>query len=179
MTVSRVKQDRDAITCRSFTARGSWPFESDRCLRPRWAGIATDSMERNVPVKKTTDMSQPSTDLVGDEPAGLAAANRAVDLAGRVLLLEKGSEVGGSAALSAGILWTAPDVEVGRRIQPDGDPLLTRLVIEGYEQAVADVRAAGVTVSPEWRDHLEWGRACKIDLADLFARWSAKVKSSG
>jgi succinate dehydrogenase/fumarate reductase flavoprotein subunit len=138
-------------------------------------------MESNVPVtEETTDMSQPfDLVVVGAEAAGLAAANRAVDLAGRVLLLEKGSEVGGSAALSAGILWTAPDVEVGRRIQPDGDPLLTRLVIEGYEQAVADVRAAGVTVSPEWRDHLEWGRACKIDIADLFARWSAKVNSSG
>jgi succinate dehydrogenase/fumarate reductase flavoprotein subunit len=138
-------------------------------------------MESNVPVtEETTDMSQPfDLVVVGAGAAGLAAANRAVDLAGRVLLLEKGSEVGGSAALSAGILWTAPDVEVGRRIQPDGDPLLTRLVIEGYEQAVADVRAAGVTVSPEWRDHLEWGRACKIDIADLFARWSAKVNSSG
>ena len=53
--------------------------------------------------------------------------------------------------------------------------VLTRLVVEGYEQAVADVRAAGVTVSPEWLDHLGWGRACKIDIGDLFARWSAKV----
>jgi succinate dehydrogenase/fumarate reductase flavoprotein subunit len=126
------------------------------------------------------DVAQPfDLVVVGAGAAGLAAANRAVDLGGRVLVLEKGPEVGGSAALSAGILWTAPTVEVGRRIQPDGDPLLTRLVVEGYQQAVADVRAAGVTVSPEWLDHLEWGRACKIDIAGLFARWSAKVERSG
>jgi flavin-dependent dehydrogenase len=55
-------------------------------------------MESNVPVtEETTDMSQPfDLVVVGAEAAGLAAANRAVDLAGRVLLLEKGSEVGGS-----------------------------------------------------------------------------------
>jgi hypothetical protein len=125
------------------------------------------------------DLSQPfDLVVVGAGAAGLAAASRAVDLGGRVLLLEKGSQVGGSAALSAGILWTAPDLEVARRIQPDGDPVLTRLVVEGYEQAVADVRAAGTSVSPEWLDHLEWGRACKIDIAGLFARWSAKVADS-
>ena len=118
--------------------------------------------------EELTDMSQPfDLIVVGAGAAGLAAANRAVDLGGRVLLLEKGSHVGGSAALSAGILWTAPDLEVGRRIQPDGDPVLTRLVVEGYEQAVADVRAAGVAVSPEWLDHLGWGRACKIDIGEL------------
>ena len=75
-------------------------------LERAWQTIATDSMERNVPVKEeTTDVSQPfDLVVVGAGAAGLAAANRAVDLAGSVLLLEKGSEVGGSAALSAGIL---------------------------------------------------------------------------
>ena len=117
--------------------------------------------------------------VVGAGAAGLAAANRAVDLGGRVLLLEKGQAAGGSAALSAGILWTAPDLEVLRRIQPDGDPVLGPLVVEGYEQAVQDVRDAGVTVSEEWLDHLEWGRACKIDIQDLIAKWSAKVETTG
>ena len=117
--------------------------------------------------------------VVGAGAAGLAAANRAVDLGGRVLLLEKGQAAGGSAALSAGILWTAPNLEVLRRIQPDGDPVLGPLVVEGYEQAVQDVRDAGVTVSEEWLDHLEWGRACKIDIQDLIAKWSAKVETTG
>lgn len=127
-----------------------------------------------------TDLSQPfDLIVVGAGAAGLAAANRAVDLGGRVLMLEKGTAPGGSAALSAGILWTAPNLEVLRRIQPDGDPVLGPLVVAGYEQAVQDVREAGVAVSDEWLDHLEWGRACKIDIKDLIAKWSAKVESTG
>jgi succinate dehydrogenase/fumarate reductase flavoprotein subunit len=117
--------------------------------------------------------------VVGAGAAGLATANRAVDLGARVLLLEKADEVGGSAALSAGILWTAPDLEVLRRIQPNGDPVLGALVVQGYEQAVEDVRAAGVTMSEPWFDHLEWGRACKIHVKELFARWSGKVQDGG
>lgn len=127
-----------------------------------------------------TDFSKPfDVIVVGAGAAGLAAANRAVDLGGRVLLLEKGPTAGGSAALSAGILWTAPNLEVLRRIQPDGDPVLGPLVVEGYKQAVQDVRDAGVRVSDEWLDHLEWGRACKIDIQDLIAKWSAKVEATG
>jgi succinate dehydrogenase/fumarate reductase flavoprotein subunit len=127
-----------------------------------------------------TDLSK-SFDLivVGAGAAGLAAANRAVDLGGRVLVLEKGQAAGGSAALSAGVLWTAPNLEVLRHIQPDGDPVLGPLVVEGYEQAVQDVLDSDVMVSEEWLDHLEWGRACKIDIQDLIAKWSSKVHSTG
>ena len=127
-----------------------------------------------------TDLSEPfDLVVVGAGAAGLAAANRAVELGGRVLVLEKGQAAGGSAALSAGILWTAPNLEVLRRIQPDCDPVLGPLVVEGYEQAVQDVRDAGVKVSDEWLDHLEWGRACKIDIQDLIATWSAKINATG
>jgi succinate dehydrogenase/fumarate reductase flavoprotein subunit len=127
-----------------------------------------------------TDLTKPfDLIVVGAGAAGLAAANRAADLGGRVLLLEKGEAPGGSAALSAGILWTAPNLDVLRRIQPDGDPVLGPLVVEGYDQAVQDVREAGVSVSDEWLDHLEWGRACKIDIKELISTWSAKVEATG
>lgn len=117
--------------------------------------------------------------VVGAGAAGLATASRAVDHGARVLVLEKAERIGGSTALSAGILWTAPDLEVLRRVQPDGDPELGPIVVQGYEQAVADVRAAGASVSEEWHDHLEWGRACKIDVAALFAAWTQKVLDAG
>ncbi|WP_413798126.1 FAD-dependent oxidoreductase [Streptomyces iranensis] len=117
--------------------------------------------------------------VVGAGAAGLATAHRAVDLGARVLVLEKADTPGGSAALSAGILWTAPDLDVLGRIQPDGDPELGSLVVKGYEQAVDDVRASGASVSDEWRDHLEWGRACKIDIARLFEVWAREIADSG
>ena len=45
--------------------------------------------------EELTDVSQPfDLIVVGAGAAGLAAANRAVDLGGRVLLLEKGSRCG-------------------------------------------------------------------------------------
>ncbi|QZY50911.1 FAD-binding protein [Leucobacter tenebrionis] len=117
--------------------------------------------------------------VVGAGAGGLATANRAVDLGAKVLVLEKSQAVGGSALLSAGILWTAPNLEVLRRIQPDHDPVIGPLIVNNYDVVKQDVLNAGVEVSEEWHDHLEWGRACKIDIPGVFARWSEKVSSSG
>ena len=47
--------------------------------------------------------------VVGGGQAGLAAAASAAERGLRVVVLEKTGAFGGSAALSAGILWTAPD----------------------------------------------------------------------
>lgn len=124
-------------------------------------------------------MAEDRYDLIVVGAGGLAAAHRATELGARVLVLEKARRIGGSAALSAGILWTAPDLDVLRRIQPDGDPVLGPLLVAGYERAVQDVRDAGVAVSEEWDDHLEWGRACKIDIPGLFAAWSKSVVAAG
>lgn len=126
-------------------------------------------------------MSEQNVDLVviGAGAGGLATANRAADLGARVLVLEKSDAIGGSALLSAGILWTAPDLEVLKEVQPDHDPEISPLVVENYERAKQDVLDAGVSVSEEWHDHLEWGRACKIDIPALFEAWSDKVNQSG
>ncbi|MGP5929820.1 FAD-binding protein [Corynebacterium glyciniphilum] len=117
--------------------------------------------------------------VIGAGAGGLATANRAVDLGARVLILEKSDAVGGSALLSAGILWTAPNHDVLNEVQPDHDPELGPLVVDGYDRAKQDVLDAGVTVSDEWHDHLGWGRACKIDVPTLFDTWSNKVRQSG
>ena len=39
----------------------------------------------------------------------MAAAARAAVRGARVLVVEKGERLGGSGALSAGVLWTVPD----------------------------------------------------------------------
>lgn len=117
--------------------------------------------------------------VVGAGAGGLAAANRAVNLGARVLVLEKSGVVGGSAMLSAGILWTAPDLEVLRRIQPNGDAELGAAVVRDYDLVKSDVEKTGVAVSEEWHDHLEWGRACKIDIPALFGAWQRKIEGSG
>lgn len=53
--------------------------------------------------------------------AGVAAAARAAKSGAQVAVVQKGPGLGGSAALSAGILWTAPDLRTLRRIVPRGD----------------------------------------------------------
>jgi glycine/D-amino acid oxidase-like deaminating enzyme len=78
--------------------------------------------------------------VAGGGMAGMAAAARAIELGLDVVVVEKGDAVGGSAALSAGIVWTAPDVETACRIAPDGDPALLRALVEGFEPAVTRIR---------------------------------------
>lgn len=117
--------------------------------------------------------------VVGGGAAGLAAAHRAAELKNRVLVLEKTDAVGGSAALSAGILWTAPDHETLHEIQPDGAWEFTESVVDDYDTVLEHVHRAGVEVSEQWFDHLEWGRACKIDVHGLFATWTAEIEQAG
>jgi glycine/D-amino acid oxidase-like deaminating enzyme len=81
--------------------------------------------------------------IVGGGMAGLAAPARAVELGLDVVVAEKGDEVGGSAALSAGIVWTATDPETARRVAPEGDPPLQQALVDGFDRAIERVRATG------------------------------------
>jgi succinate dehydrogenase/fumarate reductase flavoprotein subunit len=120
---------------------------------------------------------QLSTDLLvaGGGMAGLAAGARAVELGLDVVVAEKADAVGGSAALSAGIAWTAPDVPTACRVAPDGDPALLRALVEGFDGAVARVREAGVAVSERWSGQMGFGVAHHVDMGRLLHRWQGLV----
>jgi succinate dehydrogenase/fumarate reductase flavoprotein subunit len=113
--------------------------------------------------------------VVGGGMAGMAAAARAAELGLEVVVAEKGDEVGGSAALSAGVVWTAPDVETARRVAPEGDPALQRALVEGFDGAIERVRAAGVAVSERWSGQMGFGIAHHVDIAALLGRWRAAL----
>jgi succinate dehydrogenase/fumarate reductase flavoprotein subunit len=117
--------------------------------------------------------------VVGGGMAGLAAAARAAEQGLRVVVLEKTGGVGGSAALSAGILWTAPDVETMREVVPDGDPELGRVLVDGLEPAVERVRAAGVAVSDRWDGQMGFGVAYRADIHALLAHWVETIERAG
>jgi predicted oxidoreductase len=93
-----------------------------------------------------------SSDLlvIGGGFAGMAAAARAAELGAAVTVVEKAEHLGGSAALSAGIVFSAPDLAAYRRLCPDGDPELGRVLVQGFDAAVAEVERAGVEVSERW-----------------------------
>jgi succinate dehydrogenase/fumarate reductase flavoprotein subunit len=113
--------------------------------------------------------------VVGGGMAGMAAAARAAQLGLDVVVAEKADEVGGSAALSAGIVWTAPDFETAQRVAPEGDPMLQRALVEGFDGAVERVREAGVGVSERWSGQMGFGIAHHVDTAALLERWRAAL----
>src|SRR3954451_2577581 len=116
-------------------------------------------------------------DLVvgGAGQAGLAAGAAAAARGLSVVVCEKGERHGGSAYFSAGILWTAPDVATLTSLLPDGDPQLGRVLVEGFDPAVAAARDAGVPVSERWTEHLGFGVAYRTDIHALHDHWASAI----
>jgi succinate dehydrogenase/fumarate reductase flavoprotein subunit len=117
--------------------------------------------------------------VLGGGMAGLAAATRVAEMGGSVIVAEKGPRLGGSATLSAGILWTAPDSETMRRVVPGGDPALGTALAEGFEAAVEWIRSFGVFVSERWESQMGFGSAVHVDVAALFEKWRDRIERSG
>ena len=111
--------------------------------------------------------------------AGLAAAAAATSAGAQVTVVEKRSTPGGSAAMSAGIVWTAPDFETLRRVVPGGDAALGQALIDGFWPAVDWVRSTGVSVSERWEGQMGFGSAVRVDVKGLLAAWQRQVQSAG
>jgi succinate dehydrogenase/fumarate reductase flavoprotein subunit len=109
----------------------------------------------------------------------MAAAARAAARGAQVLVAEKGDRLGGSGALSAGILWTAPDLHTFAEVCPRGDRELGRALVEGFDGAVDLAREAGVEVSERWSGQMGFGVAVRIDVHGLLARWEEDVLAAG
>ena len=86
--------------------------------------------------------------VIGAGMAGLTAAVVAQESGGRTLCLEKLAEPGGSLALSGGYLWTIDSVEEYRRLSPEGDAELGRIVIEDFETGHEWLLEHGVHTAP-------------------------------
>jgi len=117
--------------------------------------------------------------VIGGGVAGAAAAAHAAARGASVAVVEKDDHLGGSGALSAGILWTAPDVETLRRICPGGDPDLGRTLVEGFDAAVERVREDGIEVSERWHGQMGFGFAHRIDIHGLLDLWRQRIESAG
>jgi succinate dehydrogenase/fumarate reductase flavoprotein subunit len=117
--------------------------------------------------------------VVGGGVAGMAAAAHAAASGARVTVVEKTDRLGGSGALSAGIVWTAPDEATFRRVCPDGDTALGRTLVEGFDAAVDRAREAGVPVSERWSGQMGFGVAHRVDMHALLERWREIVDTGG
>src|SRR5260370_14909393 len=117
--------------------------------------------------------------VVGGGMAGRAAAAAATLAGARVTVVEKRGMVGGSAAMSAGIVWTAPDFKTLRQVVPGGDAALGQAVIDGFWRGVEWIRSTGVSVSERWEGQMGFGTAVRVDIGGLLAAWQRQVESAG
>jgi len=115
--------------------------------------------------------------VIGAGMAGLTAAARACADGARVVLVEKGAAVGGSA-LYAGYVWTAASYERMREMNPNGDADLARVVTDGIEPGLAWIRSLGIEVGDPVTV-LGYGRGCATDVAGYVGACLALVRKHG
>jgi succinate dehydrogenase/fumarate reductase flavoprotein subunit len=115
--------------------------------------------------------------VLGGGMAGLSAAARAAGDGARVVLVEKGAAIGGSAAY-AGFIWTAPSVEVMRRVNPDADRRLADRVVEKYAEGMDFVRSLDVHVAGPVTV-LGYGRGSATDMANYLLACERIVRDRG
>ena len=68
--------------------------------------------------------------VAGAGIASLTAARAAQEAGAAVILLEKATEIGGSAAAAGGQIWCAHTVDDWQSVQPGGDPALGRALVD-------------------------------------------------
>src|SRR5206468_7532739 len=85
--------------------------------------------------------------VVGGGMAGMTAAAYAAEHGLQVLVVEKGEEIGGSALISGGGLWTAADFETLRRTNPLGEEGQARTLIDNYDAVGEFIRALGADIT--------------------------------
>ncbi|MGW1402955.1 FAD-dependent oxidoreductase [Streptomyces sp. NPDC002405] len=126
------------------------------------------------------EVRQADVVVVGSGVSGSAAAMTAARSGAKVALLEKLDTFGGSAALSAGMFWTAPSVEAFRARIPLGNLELGAKVVADYEEALAELRAAGVRVAdePQW-DIMTFGIGYSTDIQGILAWCRDQVIAAG
>ncbi|QYJ03573.1 FAD-binding protein [Nocardioides panacisoli] len=86
-----------------------------------------------------------NTDLlvIGAGMAGLSAAARATRDGLRVVVVDVGEDIGGSARY-AGYAWTAPTHEVMDAVNPHGDIALKRALVDRFDSGIGWIRSVGV-----------------------------------
>lgn len=80
--------------------------------------------------------------------SGLVAGLAAAESGAEVLVLEASSVVGGSMALSGGLIWAPRDLHTARRYIPRGRADLQRLLCDGIDEAWAWLESLGLPLEP-------------------------------
>jgi succinate dehydrogenase/fumarate reductase flavoprotein subunit len=114
--------------------------------------------------------------VIGGGMAGLSAAGWAAERGAKVIVVERAADIGGSAFLSGGVLWTA--TSPGRMdLYGGGDAALARQVLGTYPLALDWLRRRCVSVSPAMP--VLHGRGYQIDIIDHLRGCVRLVEQAG
>lgn len=130
----------------------------------------------------STDVDRAVVDVlvVGAGMAGLAAAASATELGANAGVVEKLPAIGGSAAMSAGMLWTARNAQELRERMPEADRALGEALTDDFPEVLEWVRATGVQmVGPIDGPYFGWGLGWQVDIGGLFTRWRDRIEGAG
>ncbi|GAA4037858.1 FAD-binding protein [Arthrobacter methylotrophus] len=118
--------------------------------------------------------------VVGSGISGSAAAMTAARQGAKVALLEKQQTFGGSAALSAGMFWTAPTIDAYRARIPLGNLELGARLVGDYEEALAELRASGARVAAKpKRDIMTFGIGYSTDIHAILSWCRKEILAAG
>lgn len=110
------------------------------------------------------DVMQLDVLVVGAGVGGLTVAGALARAGLAVGVVERGDQIGGSAALSEGYVWTTPDRDAFLRQDPHGDTAMFDAIRAELEPAFDDIAASGVELGPVLDAVLGYGYGRQVDI---------------
>jgi succinate dehydrogenase/fumarate reductase flavoprotein subunit len=116
--------------------------------------------------------------VVGGGMAGLVSAAQILEHDTNVIVLEKGSRLGGSMYLSAGVIYTYDSLQALRDEIPEGDEELQRLIVESKESDLQWLDDLGITLTDIDID-LPFGSGRQVDPKGFTDEMVDKIENVG
>src|SRR4051794_37278435 len=116
--------------------------------------------------------------IVGGGMAGLTAALAAAEAGADVMVLESEDSVGGSMAISGGLIWAPATYELARRWIPRGDPALQRILVDEVEDAWSWLEDLGLPLEPPvpcLKDRMGRGRLMSTGAPGARGPWAEQL----
>jgi len=138
------------------------------------------SKETSVTSEASHVADEPRVLVFGSGMSGTSAALAVAKSGVPVTVFEKEQVTGGSAALSAGMYWSAASYEALRSHVPDGDPAVQEKLIEHFRPALDDIKELGVRVASEEEKHqTPLAQGYPIDIVGFLEAARSKILASG
>jgi succinate dehydrogenase/fumarate reductase flavoprotein subunit len=117
--------------------------------------------------------------VIGAGIAGMTLAATAAQDGLSVAVIEISSAIGGSAALSEGYVWTAPNTDVFREQDETGNLEKFEIMLNALPEAFQWLESQGIEVGATIKQVLGYGEGRQIDIPAFFHKTKLSVESNG